>query len=417
MKKKLLIIILLVILGLITVYPVFAQFVDREPQAILPSIRMKGMGGAVVGAVRDDDACFWNPAAYSWIVDGDRQFYINILEIGIRGSINDTSLINDTSDFIDKVDFDDLTTLRSEVDFINNIFKSRLGFGINGPLNSGFVWHLPYFDGRIGLGFKAFSMVDTLLKIRQEGFFPREDLLAVATKGAIAGGSYSFGDGKGSIGLNLKYLSRWRFIADEVTVIDIATFEDYLKNNGVLYTGYAIGVDLGAMYEVYKNLTVGMSILDVGGTNFHYKLEDDFVNSLEDFVAFNSGDDYQRAIPPTVNFGMGYFIPEIPHVPSWLLGDVILAADVQDLVSTRTNFFTRLHFGSEISVFPKVLRKWIGLPLRLRLGLNQGYFACGAGLTFLKVWNIDFAYWKDEIGLSPGQIPQTNIGLTSKFML
>ena len=421
MYKKISFIIVLLFLVMFT-YPLFAQFLDQEPKAILPSMRMKGMGGVAVGCASDDDSCFWNPAGYSYIKDGDSNWYVNILEFGIRFSAGDISLLKDGvnmgKDFNKSDGKSTINKGLDNVDTLNKLLNSRMNLGINGPLNTGVVWHLPFFDGRIGIGVKLFSVEDMLTKQRDDGLLYKTDLLGIGTAGFIVGGSYSFNDGKAALGLNIKYLERIRFAANNMGVTDTATLikGDYLKYNNI-YAGSAIGFDIGGMYEAFKNFNIGMSVLDIGGTNFHYKAYNDVVDALKGAASFTSGNDMTRAIPPSLNVGVGYKIPELPSVASWLIGNTILGFDIQDMATTRTNVFTRLHFGAETSILPNFLRKWIGFPAKVRVGLNQGYTTVGLGLVFMKTMYLEFAYWRDELGYEPGQMKQDNIGLTTKFML
>ncbi len=76
----------------------------------------------------------------------------------------------------------------------------------------------------------------------------------------------------------------------------------------------------------------------------------------------------------------------------WLARRVTWLASWEDIFNLNgRNLFSRLHFGSEIDLFP----------LYLRGGINQGYLTGGIGLRF-KVINLDYTIYGEETGRKPG---------------
>ena len=101
------------------------------------------------------------------------------------------------------------------------------------------------------------------------------------------------------------------------------------------------------------------------------------------------GIDAPPRIHDNVSVGFGTFV-DLPGL------DWTNSIELQHLTESDEQIGKKVHLGTEIS-----------LPLiDLRAGINQGYTTYGAGFDFF-LFKVDAAYYKEELGVYPGQTPDT----------
>jgi hypothetical protein len=112
--------------------------------------------------------------------------------------------------------------------------------------------------------------------------------------------------------------------------------------------------------------------------------------SISDLFASYDGESYSPQLSAGVTGTLEEVLPEKYMVP--MMDHVAWMAGWNDILNLNgTNLFSRLHFGTEITV-----------PfLQLRGGINQGYPTVGFGLRF-KVISLDYALYGRETGRKPG---------------
>jgi hypothetical protein len=175
------------------------------------------------------------------------------------------------------------------------------------------------------------------------------------------------------------------------------------------FYGAGIGLDLGAIAELGW-FTVGLSVRDLGGTQFKYNTASfgtvmSNLGSLFRFPAGSAVTGDQYVIPMDIAFGIG-FHPDMGSFNRFI--DPSISVDMHDLVGAlagTSSVWTLLHAGAEL--------KLISL-FTLRAGLNQGYLTIGAGLKLLVV-DINFAVFTRELGAYIGDQP--NSGATLNFAI
>ena len=213
------------------------------------------------------------------------------------------------------------------------------------------------------------------------------------TATGIAGLSFKFGtDNLGlSIGGDIRLMHRIKM--EDIAVVDLLADNPSFN----VYTGNAIGLDLGAIFQL-RSLSFGLSVRDLGGTQFMY-LEQNIDDSSFDPMA--AGDITAYKIPMQVTAGVSYH-PDFGALKLFL--DPVFSFDYQKVFyaedENKTSFWTGVHAGTEV----KVLRF-----MKVRAGINQGYVTAGVGAKLLFL-DVNASYFTREMGRFAGSRP--NSGFT-----
>lgn len=368
MKK---IILIILIASILTSFS-FGQDILDDPifAPVLPDVI--GRGNAVTATAHGYGALFTNPAGFS---KEDGSFTL------LSASVN--PYFAPTPDNIDSFklaieDQEAAIVLLSDLVVTNGIgANANTGIAVVGKgLGLGLVVDVDsYARGKTPLG----TEVD-----------------AVGTLAAIAGLSFNLTPDPFSIHLggDIRYMHRMRL--DSVSIIDLMNLADDENSsaNVNLFTGDALAIDLGAIVDMGP-WSLGMSLRDVGGTKFIYSAE-----SLETNEPVNVEDDYR--IPMSVNTGIGYH-PDLGALafiidPTFNLEyQHVFYADPENTPS----FWTGIHAGTEV----RILRF-----MKLRGGINQGYFTAGFGVKLLFL-DINMAYFTREMSEYAGVDPNSGMSL------
>ncbi len=216
---------------------------------------------------------------------------------------------------------------------------------------------------------------------------------AVTTTG-IAG--YSLKLGTDTFGLNIGGDVRLmhRIKMENIAITDLLADDPSFK----AAAGNALALDLGAIMQL-GSLSIGLSIRDLGGTQFMYS---DFTPVDSDaFDPMGAGDVKDYKIPMSGTVGVSYH-PDLGGLS--FLFDPTVSFDYQKIFYTedqdKTSFWTGIHAGTEI----KVLRF-----LKVRAGINQGYATAGVGAKLLFI-DVNASYFTREMGRFAGSQP--NQGFT-----
>ncbi|MDI6809411.1 MAG: hypothetical protein QME66_10580 [Candidatus Eisenbacteria bacterium] len=339
----------------------------------LPVARTLGMGGAYLAIANDHNALYSNPAGLSRV----RGMSISIPSISFHTNQDLIDISQDVTDFIDEhesefADFDSVTD-----DFLRGLdpFDDRwMSFAVDPLVDLVF----PHF----GLG--AYSTIDARFKIDRGIYQPRISVQVKNDMVGVVGISKSLGllGKKMDIGVSAKYIQR-RLLSESLSGTDASTFDeesiqDMLDTLETAKTGLTF--DIGALYPLNGATTLALVLKDVAG-----KVDDE-------------------TIPMTVNVGIASRPAILKIIP--LFRNTVIAADVDDIFG-EGSMLNRVHLGAET--------KFALLPfITLRGGFNQGYPTYGLGLNLLIV-RLDFAYYGEELGSKPGQIPQWNYFGTIKI--
>ncbi len=210
----------------------------------------------------------------------------------------------------------------------------------------------------------------------------------------IAGLSFKFGsDSFGvNVGGDLRFMHRIKM--ENIAVVDLIADDPSFN----VYTGNALALDLGAIMQL-GTLSFGLSIRDVGGTQFVYKYQN--VDS-SDFDPMAAGDIKDYKIPMSAALGVSYH-PNLGALR--FLFDPTLSFDYQHVFyaeeENKTSFWTGIHAGTEI----KVLRF-----MKVRAGINQGYLTAGIGAKLL-FFDVNASYFTREMGRFAGSQPNSGFSL------
>lgn len=369
MKK----IILLILITLLFTGFTFGQTVYDDPlfAPVLPDVIARG--NAFTASAHGYGALFTNPAGFSM---ADGSFTLLSASINPYFAPNEENI----NGFIEA--FDDPT---SAIALLSDVVVEN---GIGANANTG----VAIVGKGLGLGIvidaDSFGGGDTALGT---------EIDVVGTAAAIAGLSFNPKLGPLSIHLggDIRYMHRIKM--DNVGVIDLMELADGGTPEISVLSGNAFAIDLGTIVEM-GSLTLGMSVRDLGGTQFIYTSEDaaDYGNGNEVAV-----DDVYK-IPMSINTGIGYH-------PDWgalaFLIDPTFNLDYHHVFYADTentpSFWTGVHAGTEI----RVLRF-----MKVRAGINQGYITAGIGAKVLFL-DINMAYFTREMGEYAGVDPNSGLSL------
>ena len=122
------------------------------------------------------------------------------------------------------------------------------------------------------------------------------------------------------------------------------------------------GIDIGGLYQFFGGLKIGLNLQDVTGTK----------------LAWDSETKHEDEIPFSVKFGAAY-TGQIPSLKS--------VATVSWSMDSR--YDTEMHYGAEW---------WLMRTLAMRIGMDEGKLAAGAGLK-VAAFQVDYAFvGHDDLG-------------------
>ncbi|MGO9310939.1 MAG: hypothetical protein ACLQDL_18190 [Spirochaetia bacterium] len=353
-------------------------FVPMSPEVL-------GRGGSAIADARGYDSLFNNPAGFSrdpssmtlsstsvWMYSNPGQL------AGLAGQ-----LLHGTS------------TPASISSFLDNQVTS-------GGVGAGGAWGIGYVGGGLGLG--ASFILDSVLS-GPSYLASTGDL--TGTLGLIAGLSVPFDVGgfRLHVGGDVRPMVRVHALLTNTVAVGIL---NALSDGGSVLSqlgaapalyGVGIGVDLGAIAELGA-FNVGLSIRDLGGTQFRYNttpfsvLTSSLASSLQ-FPSSGSVVSDQYVIPMDIGMGVS-FHPDFGTFNNTI--DPTFSLEMRNIVgglSGTDSVWTLLHLGIETKFFSS---------FTFRTGLNQGSLTLGGGLKFL-VFDLNFAVFTRELGTYVGEQP------------
>ena len=174
--------------------------------------------------------------------------------------------------------------------------------------------------------------------------------------------------------------------------------------------GVGIGLDVGAIAELGW-FTAGISIRDLGGTQFRYNRSAFHVlqGALGSALQFPTNGTLvtadQFVIPMDISLGVG-FHPDFGTFNNII--DPSISFDMRNIIGALAGTatpWTLLHLGIESRFFSF---------FTLRTGMNQGYLTFGAGMKFL-VFDMNFALFTREMGLHIGDKPLSGMSFDASI--
>ncbi|MCF7934299.1 MAG: hypothetical protein K9M84_09745 [Spirochaetia bacterium] len=375
-----------------TVFADEVMVIDDAPALIL-SPTIEAMGGANTAIASGFDSLFTNPAGLSR-KGGQLTFasvtvgpYFlptdNMIDLGL-GLIQG----GDISEYTD-----DLSVLLEGLDLQN-------GTGAN--INAG----LGFAAFGIGLGF----LTDVDLNVTQEGSAVALFIEPVVTSSLTAGLSHGFSINGATLhlGADVRGIVRLRpvnpiSITTVLELLDDSETSDFNPAAYPLGLSIGYGYDAGAILEFSSGYTIGAALKDIGGTQFVTAnqtvagLEDSFTAATDAYVLYDllladELTDYGYVIPMSLTAGVGYDSPEKELIDFRFAADYTHIFYSDPAAAARDSVFKNIHAGAEISLLRMI---------KLRGGINQGYFTAGVGLNLL-VLEVNAAYYSREMGTYAG---------------
>ena len=373
----------------------FANTIDEIPFVSMNPVVL-GNGGSEISNAHGWDALFSNPAGFSrdpsaftlsstsmWIYSRPDEL-VNLTGQFAAGSASASSILNFMS---------------------NQVTRGGIGAGAS--------WGIGYVGGGLGLG--ASLILDSALN--------GPSLLGVsgdmtATMGFIGGLAIPFDVAgfKVHVGGDVRPMIRVHTLLTNSVAVAmlnaLANGGDILNSIGsapALY-GVGIGLDVGAIAELGW-FNVGLSIRDLGGTQFRYNttpfrvVEGALSSTLQFPTTGTLVTSDQYVIPMDIGMGVT-FHPDFGTFNNIL--DPSVSLEMRNIVGALAGTavpWTLLHFGIDAKIVNF---------FSLRTGLNQGYLTAGAGLHFL-VFDLDFAVFTRELGLHVGDKPLSGMTLNSSI--
>ena len=278
---------------------------------------------------------------------------------------------------------------RVDKSFLESILNqiTTNGVGANMQVSIGYVGH--------GIGIGGFSSL--------ESSFPQVDTPLGAkgdvwwTSGIIAGYSLGFNffgiDWK--VGADVRPM--YRIMMKDVDVCTLVDVIERAEDDSIeldVLSGFGLGFDVG-LQGTWHDLTLGLSLRDVGRTNFNYV--EKTINRKFQTIKGTKKDCVDKYVAPmTMNVGLAYN-PQFSFshiVDSTIHADLAIPLSSESKIDEFTvgSIWTRLNMGAEIEFADLVA---------LRLGCSGGYFSCGLGVEFL-VFDINLAIFSQETGVYAG---------------
>jgi hypothetical protein len=344
------------------------QALSYEYPTLYKDARIMGMGGVNVGVGGESTAVFYNPAGLSAMKE-EEGFEIDLINFNASFSENTLNLVDDLS-------------LAETNDEIISVTDSYLGK--NNHL--GFIDYSSVAYRGENIAWSVGVLGGVTLDITTHALGSPEGLIDIKTlaivPGIVGAFSYDMSDVL-SVGVGLKTLQGYSGLV-KATISDI----DALTNDAAAYADDKVtdfsttALDIGVMYKLdnffpaanYWNPTLGVSVMDLGGTDLGI----------------------YGTIPTTVNFGFSVR-PEFPILSDW-----VLAVDYIDAFSGMgedydSDMGKRFRMGMKTSLFNNSL-----ITLTGSLGMYNASATYGIEAR-LAVLSIVYASYAEEIGGYAGQ--------------
>jgi len=322
------------------------------------NIRSLSMGGAGLALVSGIDSLYINPAG----LNNNK---------GVTATIFSPSISSNTAIYETVKDYKTLTNGSTLIDYIQPHVGKNYGLGLNNVS---------------GVAFKNFAIAHSFevnaYQVLHNLSLPELHFNANYTSTLKGGLSYGFLDDESlKLGLALRY-STMRGKNGVLSTEDLLTMDANDLKNWIDNKGYAYGLDLGLIYEIPINKIVK--------TSFGIAWQDVFTTKYKSRTLLQEAPKYDY---DNLAAGLGAII-------DLSLMQLKIALDVKHLTDKHIQIPLRIHLGFELD-----------MPLlKIRAGLNQGYYTLGVDFD-LYFFNIELASYGEELGSYPGQKPDRRYAL------
>ncbi|MDR2905517.1 MAG: conjugal transfer protein TraF [Helicobacteraceae bacterium] len=325
--------------------------------------KIMAAGGAAVASGGSFSALFHNPAGLARIPkENGWEFQVLNIAAGVNKNIADLKDISDKKDDEAKV----AEELEKHIGDRYNVSVSTVPISIAKMFD----------ETAFGIGAVASGEVSAVVHqgFGAQGVVEAEALVVGGGVGGIAHNFDEFGIGgyplnRLSVGIGAKVL-RYGKLARSYSAQDIAN-DEFNKAEDEVEEGGSTVFDIGAIYDIYPNISVGASVMNMGGI-------------AEDFI------------PATFNVGVSYVYRIEDQT---FFNQLRISADYIDITRQYEDesFVKRTKVGAELNVWDG----WLST-FALQAGLYQGAFTGGLSMRVSLV-EIALATFAEEVGAYSGQ--------------
>jgi hypothetical protein len=380
------------------------EFAPQSPN-VYRSTRALGMGNAYIALDGSTDSPFHNPAGLNDV----EKWSLTLMSPSFEFSSSSLGLFADVADLVD--DIDAAQSDSETIDALDQFVASRFGefthsrFGINlvSYVQKNFAAGV-LLEERVTFAFRDQSL-------------PKFDVQNITDLIFYVSGSYNWWEKLVQVGATVRPTIRTS-IQERVTTATALNDELDDVFRTLLYPHLGFGIDLGFKsdlsipqlmeYSFYKRWheflqpAYAMTIHNLGTTAYEIDLKSPSATEkgVEKINKFNNAVN-DEPVDDEMTFNVGMKVsPKIAFL------DTNFALDFRDL-NRDGSVVRKLNFGAEV-IFPVIVS--------VRTGLNHGYFAAGLGFD-LKVVNIDFATYGEEVGVFERQQSDRRYAITLKFAI
>jgi len=321
-----------IILLLFLLLSLSVQLPARQIMKHHPTVRALSLGNAFTAISDDYGALYYNPAG----LGRQLEWTLEVLTVDLEVGQNSIKAFNDTLELAEKMQGS------PELGDILETMQKNLGQKKNMHARVGIHPYLMLPIINFGIGFFFDTSID--LVFHRD---PSAEMRVIMDAGMVTGYAHNFFNKRLTLGATIQPTVR-ASIDEEFGINLLDSDKDFIEYGG---QGIGTGVDLGLMFTPYKKWkpTLGLSILDIGDTNFQpiEAAADVLGVKTEDLVA-------PLRNPQSVNIGFSI-------KPSWRKLYSLISFDIQD-INQAESFGKKLHFGTEFG-----WGRWV----KLGLGINQ----------------------------------------------
>lgn len=382
MNKRLIVLLLLL-------FCASSLFGYDAPQVDVLNLRSKAMGNVRLGVIDDQYSILNNPAGPALL----NTKWISIVQAHavLTGDLLDLYNNRDKYEPIIKGEED------IDNDTYNMLANLKLGAGTT-PVYLAMINILPF-----NLSFAVFNTTSIKMTSNRDIPIPTWNMDVFNDTVAMVNFSMNLVDFKFMniyLGANVKAVHRLMFSKQRMDLFYLYDLQNMNPDTFDVYKAWGIGADIGAIAEVGRSrrLRVAATVTDFFNTRFSW---DKLDNPDDPFGSTTPAGEAE--IKPSLNLGVAYKLGTI--VPTFV-ENVIIAGDMRGIFDFDIPTFMKLYVGVEFSMINFI---------KFRMGFNRGWFTGGIGFDF-PIFELDFAYWGEELGNYPGQSRQDNLGFTFNFV-
>ena len=374
-----------------------AQSYSQTNRSFVQSPMALGMGDAAVAFPSRATVFFYNPGHLAHIAP----LRPRVTVLGIRGSFSE-NLLDQISFYKDTLDpaFDEGFE-NMDSDRVREIYDETLEIGRTRTLLGGdlLLPSVMFQAGGLGIGAGVFAHSLVRYRFPDGGAgVPAVDLTGMADLSAIASAALDLGRyGVSGLSIGATAKATQRSLTLKNKPLDAISGDEDVY----VYKGSSLGLDVGILMDldfipIPGNLRFGAAVFDLVATDFAYEFDRNLTENAPDDQATIADEEATARelyeIDSSYRVGLAYTVPTFLG----FFRETGVAVDYVGYSNPAVDqvMMTGLRIGVQANA----------RIISLRAGLNSGYTTLGAGLSLGPV-KVDYAYFAQEDGRLPGQLP------------